>query len=80
MRESQSALKSRRRPTLAMASLVFLLPALPAWAYLDPGTGSYAFQILLAGLMAGLFALKAFWRRIRDLLRSFGTRRKVDPP
>jgi hypothetical protein len=33
----------------------------PLVAYLDPGTGSYALQMLLAGLFGGLFALKQSW-------------------
>jgi hypothetical protein len=33
----------------------------PAHAYLDPGAGSYAAQIALAGMVGGLFALRAFW-------------------
>ncbi|MCP4705541.1 MAG: hypothetical protein GY865_13155 [candidate division Zixibacteria bacterium] len=40
-----------------------------AYAYLDPGTGSYLFQMLLAALLGGLFALKIFWRRIVDFFR-----------
>ena len=35
-----------------------------AWAYLDPGTGSYLFQILIAALVGGLFAVKLFWGKI----------------
>ncbi len=36
-----------------------------AHAYLDPGTGSYLFQILIAALVGGLFAVKLFWGRIK---------------
>ena len=35
-----------------------------AYAYLDPGTGSYIFQILIASFVGGLFAIKLFWRQI----------------
>lgn len=35
-----------------------------AHAYLDPGTGSYLFQILIAALVGGLFAVKLFWGKI----------------
>jgi hypothetical protein len=37
-----------------------------AHAYLDPGTGSYIFQILVAGLLGFAFAAKLFWKRIVD--------------
>ena len=43
---------------------VFLLCSSPAYAYLDPGSGSYIFQILLAALLGASFAIKTFWRNI----------------
>ena len=36
-----------------------------AHAYLDPGTGSYIFQLLVASLLGGLFAIKIFWTKIK---------------
>jgi hypothetical protein len=33
-------------------------------AYIDPGTGSYFFQMLLAVIFGGLFAIKTFWKKI----------------
>ena len=39
----------------------------PAWAYLDPGTGSYLFQILIAVFVGGIFTVKIFWHRIVTL-------------
>jgi len=35
--------------------LTLIFTARPAYAYLDPGTGSYLFQIILAGLLAGSY-------------------------
>jgi drug/metabolite transporter (DMT)-like permease len=35
-----------------------------AYAYLDPGTGSYFLQLLIAGLLGALFFIKTFWRGI----------------
>jgi hypothetical protein len=37
-----------------------------AYAYLDPGTGSYLLQILIAGLVGAAFSIKIFWQRIKD--------------
>lgn len=37
-----------------------------AHAYLDPGTGSVFLQMLIAGIVSAMFALKMFWRRIVD--------------
>jgi len=55
------------RAILAGAFLV-LLPSL-ASAYIDPATGSYVLQLLLAGLLGALFALKVFWHRAVGFVR-----------
>ena len=47
-----------------LAVLASLLLVREAHAYLDPGTGSYILQILIAGLFGALFMLKVFWGRI----------------
>jgi len=41
-----------------------------AYAYLDPGTGSYFFQLIIAGLLAASFGLKIFWKRIEMFFKS----------
>lgn len=38
-----------------------------AHAYIDPGTGSYILQIVIAGIAAGILAVKMFWGRIKSL-------------
>lgn len=35
-----------------------------AYAYLDPGSGSYLFQILLSFILGAIFSLKIFWKKI----------------
>ncbi len=40
----------------------------PAQAYLDPGTGSYLLQILLAAVLGVGVAVKLYWQRIKTLL------------
>ena len=52
---------------VSLAVLASLLLAQEAHAYLDPGTGSYIFQILISGLVGALFMLKVFWGRIVGL-------------
>jgi hypothetical protein len=46
-----------------------MLPSL-GWlfAYLDPGTGSFALQLLIAGLFSGAYALKHYWRRVKGMV------------
>lgn len=37
-------------------------------AYVDPGTGSYLLQLLIATILGGLFVIKTYWRRIMGFL------------
>ena len=62
-------------------NLVFLLLflALPcgAYAYLDPGTGSFIVQMLVAAVASALLAVKIFWNSIVDFFRKiFGKGKK----
>jgi len=41
------------------------LQPLTAHAYLDPGTGSYLLQLLIAGIAGGLYAAKVYWRQLK---------------
>jgi hypothetical protein len=41
-----------------------VLPA-TSYAYIDPGTGSYVFQLLIAGILSALVSIKIFWRNIK---------------
>lgn len=38
-------------------------------AYLDPGSGSFILQILLATLLASLLFMKNFWRKVIGIFR-----------
>lgn len=53
--------------------LIFGLPS-PAFAYLDPGTGSMILQLLLGGLAGLLVVGKLYWQRLKGLFA-----RKGDP-
>lgn len=55
--------------------LYFMSPG-EAYAYLDPGTGSYMFQLAIALLAGGLFAIKLYWRRIKTFFGSVFSKRK----
>jgi hypothetical protein len=41
-----------------------LCAARPAWAYIDPGTGSYVLQMALALIVSSLFILKSFLKKM----------------
>lgn len=48
--------------------IALVLVSQPAWAYLDPGTGSMLLQVILGGIAAVGVALKLFWHKIRVAL------------
>ena len=59
--------------------LTFLVIATPAMAYIDPGSGSMILQVILAGILGGLFAIKVFWQRVKAFFKAlFG--KKTDSP
>lgn len=56
-----------RFPTgwFAAVLLCFWLLVMPtANAYVDPGTGSFIFQVLIGAALGAAVAVKVFWRRI----------------
>jgi hypothetical protein len=69
---------SKSKLLLLLASLALLTPT-NAWAYLDPGTGSYVLQLIVAGLLGALFTVKTFWARIVAVFRRSNGRRPTGP-
>lgn len=49
-----------------------------AYAYLDPGTGSYILQILIAAFFASLYAIKRYWHQIKSYLSGLFMRSKPE--
>ena len=63
--------------TLAAVSLLgSLAVSTPAYAYLDPGTGSMLLQLLLGGVAGALVIGKLYWARIKSF---FGLGPSSDP-
>ena len=52
----------------ALALTVALGFGSPAYAYLDPGTGSMILQILLGGVAGALVIGKLYWHRLKQIL------------
>lgn len=57
-------MKSSLLAIAVITILTVFLGEQPAYAYLDPGTGSYSAQVLLAGLLVGAYSLRAFIRQV----------------
>ncbi|MCK1362821.1 hypothetical protein IVB28_28950 [Bradyrhizobium sp. 199] len=51
-----------------LAGLAVLMPT-SAYAYLDPGSGAFAVQALLAGIAGGLIAIRAYGKRVMGFFR-----------
>ena len=61
------------RPPLNLGMALFCLSMLllatsPVLAYVDPGLGSYLFQIVIAVIVSALFVLKSVVRRVFGML------------
>jgi hypothetical protein len=57
--------------------LAVFVPARPAYAYLDPGSGSMFVQLLLGGVAGALVILRLYWNR---LLALFGLAKRPAAP
>lgn len=44
-----------------------LICARPAQAYIDPGTGSYLIQGIIAGVLGAGMVVRMYWQRIRAM-------------
>jgi hypothetical protein len=62
------------RPSLISVALLWAYTTLfftgPAWAYLDPGTGSMMLQLLLGGVAGAMVVGKLYWHRFRGFVTS----------
>ncbi len=58
--------------------LELLAPYLRPSLYLDPGSGSFLIQLLLAALLGGAFAIKIYWKKIKNLLS--GKKEEISTP
>lgn len=70
----------RIRGALSLAAIALLLPA-RAEAYIDPGSGSFLIQMLLAGLLAAGMTIKLYWRKLKSFIgRTFNSKQGPSEP
>jgi len=60
--------------TLSPLVEILTAPAKANPAYLDPGSGSFILQLLLAALVGGLFIIKSYWKKIAGFFRKLLSR------
>ena len=68
--------------TSAAFALTLILTTVPAYAYVDPGTGSLAIQFVIGGLVAAGFMIKTYYYQLKSkVLRLMGreTSELTDP-
>jgi hypothetical protein len=63
--------------TSAVLLCIIMLMATPAYAYVDPGTGSMLIQFVTGGVAGALVLARLYWRRLKD--RVSGRRPGADP-
>jgi hypothetical protein len=61
-------------------AVALCLSAPPAEAYLDPGTGSYVFQMVAAAVVSVAFVARAYWHRVRAFLARRDRSTPAKPP
>ncbi len=55
--------------TFLVVVFAYLAVASPAYAYLDPGSGSLLVQLLVGSVAGGLIVLKIYWVHLKRLFR-----------
>jgi hypothetical protein len=69
-RGREITMKRSRSPaySVVLVGLLFAIPTHDAHAYIDPGSGSYIIQLIIAGLLGAAFAVRIYWKRIKAFL------------
>ena len=60
------------------ALVIFIASNRPAHAYLDPGSGSFALQFLLAGGLGAMFFVRSYFSKIKNFFLSLFTRKNSE--
>lgn len=58
-------------PLAVLFAMISLTVPSKAYAYLDPGSGSFFLQMLIASLLATSFVIKTWWRNIKTTFTAF---------
>ena len=69
---------TRLMTTSVVLALFYLIFPQKAHAYLDPGTGSYVIQLLLATLFGAAFVVRLYWKNIKTFFANRFSKRPQD--
>jgi membrane associated rhomboid family serine protease len=62
--------------TLVMSIMFCFFTYQDVYAYLDPGTGSYVLQMVIAGLLGAFFFIKLSWKKMMNFFSNLSSKRK----
>lgn len=54
---------------VSLAAPSYASAHMSTYGYIDPGTGTYIFQMVVAMLLGSLFAIKRFWTKITGFFK-----------
>ena len=57
---------TKNRETVLIAVLLLSALSTNAHAYLDPGSGSFIFQVMIGALLGALVTIKIYWQRLKS--------------
>lgn len=58
----------KKRPLFFLLLLLLTALSRPAYAYLDPGSGSMMLQLILGGIAGLAMVFKVYWNRLISLV------------
>jgi hypothetical protein len=58
----------------AAAAMICFAVTTPAYAYLDPGTGSLILQAVIGVIAGALVALRIYWDRVKSFIKRKNSR------
>jgi hypothetical protein len=64
----------RTSMTAMTIAVLLVVGERPAYAYVDPGSASYLFQLIIGGLLVGMYFVRSFWIRLKDSIGARFTR------
>lgn len=70
-------LNTRKHHAIAAYCALIASLGAPAYAYLEPGTGSMLLQLILGGVAGVGIAVKLYWQQISSIFRASGRKSGV---
>ncbi len=71
-------MKKSKRILMIFCLFYFLLFPHSIYAYIDPGTGSYIIQLLIAAFIGLSIGVKIFWKKIKTFFVNIFQNRQQD--